>query len=255
LQDQKGQQCLRSGLQGLEQDQGVTVMDFKISVIIPSYNAGSYLTEAIASVMSQTVKPCEIILVDDGSTDGSAVQAAQSFPSVRYCRQENAGSGAARNKGIEMAKGNFFSFLDADDLWLANKLALQTGAFVEKPEVEAVFGHVKQFCSPELDGEKQKKLFCPVEPMPGEMVTMMLIKRESFFKVGLFELNYHVGQEVNWILRLRRLGLKTVMLSDTIYKRRLHDHNKGITHRVFIKDRVRMIKAHLEAKRNEDAGG
>jgi glycosyltransferase involved in cell wall biosynthesis len=224
--------------------------DFRISVIIPSYNAGSYLAEAIASVVAQSIKPFEIILIDDGSTDGSALLAAQSFPFLRYYRQENSGSGSARNKGIEVACGNYFAFLDADDLWLENKLALQVRTFVENPGLEAVFGHVKQFCSPELGPELKKRLFCPEEPMLGHLPAMMLIRRESFYRVGLFETHWRVGQDVSWILRSRGLGLKTIMLPDAIYMRRLHNNNKGITQRQFINDRVKIIKAHLDAKRN-----
>jgi glycosyltransferase involved in cell wall biosynthesis len=222
---------------------------FRTSVIIPAYNAGSYLSEAISSIMAQTIKPYEVILIDDGSTDASAQQAIQSFPSVRYFRQENAGTGAARNKGVEVAQGNFFAFLDADDLWLENKMEIQMKAFAENLDIEAVFGHVKNFFSPDLDEESRGRLFCPEEPMPGCLPATMLIKRESFFRVGMFETNWRVGQEVSWILRARELGIKTLMLPDLIYMRRLHKNNKGITHRQFINDRVRIIKAHLDSKR------
>lgn len=226
----------------------------QISVIIPVFNGEKYLGEAVDSVLSQTHAPLEVIVIDDGSTDGTS-QVAKAFgPAIRYLYQENAGTGAARNKGVEVACGNYFAFLDADDLWLENKLALQVRTFSENPGLEAVFGHVKQFFSPDLDEETRNRLICTAEPMPGELPSTMLIKKESFFRVGLLDPQWQVGEDVSWILRARELGLRTVLLPDLIYMRRLHKNNKGTTHRQFINDRVRIIKAHLDAKRNKSAG-
>jgi len=223
-----------------------------ISVILPVFNGGKYLAEAIESVLNQSYRPLDFIVVDDGSTDNTAKVAASFGSSVRYTYQKNAGTGAARNKGVEAAHGDFFAFVDADDLWTENKLAVQMNTFSDNPEIEAVFGHVKQFLSPDLDEESKKRLSCPAEIMPGELPYTMLIKREAFFRVGLFEENWHVGQDVSWILRARERGIRTIMLPDLIYSRRLHKNNKGITHRQFINDRVRILKAHLDSKRKHN---
>ena len=223
-----------------------------ISVIIPVYNGDKYLVEAIESVLSQTRFKLDVIVVDDGSTDDTAKIVSSFGSSVRYKYQKNAGTGAARNKGVEAALGDFFAFVDADDLWTENKLAVQMNTFIDNPEIEAVFGHVKQFFSPDLDEESKSRLFCPAETMPGCLPYAMLIKREPFFRVGLFEENWHVGQDVSWILRARELGIKTIILPDLIYMRRLHKNNKGITNRPFINERVRIIKAHLDSKRKSN---
>src|SRR6185503_10895386 len=95
-----------------------------VSVIIPVYNGARYLRAALESVFAQTYRPFEVIVVDDGSIDDSGV-IAQSFPDVSYMRQENQGVAAARNHGIEAARGDFFAFLDQDDLWTPEKLKLQ----------------------------------------------------------------------------------------------------------------------------------
>lgn len=223
-----------------------------ISVILPVFNGEKYLAEAIESVRNQSYRPLEFIIVDDGSTDDTAKVAASFGSSLRYNYQQNAGTGAARNNGVEAATGDFFAFVDADDLWTENKLTVQMNTFSDNPEIEAVFGHVKQFLSPDLDEESKKRLFCPAEIMPGELPSTMLIKRESFFRVGLFEENWQVGQDVSWILRARELGIRTMMLPDLIYMRRLHKNNKGITHRKFINDRVKILKAHLDSKRKHN---
>ena len=87
-----------------------------VSVIIPVYNYDRYLAEAVESVLSQTYQHLEVIIVDDGSTDQSG-EVARSFAGsgVRYCPQVHAGIGPARNKGVELAQGEFLAFLDADD--------------------------------------------------------------------------------------------------------------------------------------------
>ncbi|MFA5864845.1 MAG: glycosyltransferase [Phycisphaerae bacterium] len=95
------------------------------SVIIPCYNGSPFITEAIQSVLNQTVPVMEIIVVDDGSTDDSAAIAERFGPPVRVIRQKNAGVSEARNRGIREAKGEWIAFLDADDLWQSDKLEKQ----------------------------------------------------------------------------------------------------------------------------------
>src|SRR5436853_749734 len=99
-----------------------------VSVIIPVYNCEQYLAEAIQSVLAQTHPTIELIVVDDGSTDNSAA-VAKSFAVVRYVFQRQGGPGAARNRGISLARGSFLAFLDADDVWVAGKLTRQLAAF------------------------------------------------------------------------------------------------------------------------------
>ena len=220
-----------------------------VSVIIPVFNGAKYLRQAIESALAQTYEAIEVVVIDDGSTDGTGEMVKRSFSSVRYCFQENAGTGAARNRGIAMAQGSFFAFLDADDIWLKDKLTIQMASFHNNPETEIVFGHVKQFHSPELDETTKSKIHCPDEVMPGFLPCTMLIKRDSFFHVGLFETSWQVGQDVSWIMRAKEQGLPMIMLPDLVYKRRLHKNNKGITQRHFIKDRVRILKASIDRRR------
>ena len=100
-----------------------------VSCIIPAYNSAAYVREAIDSVCAQGRDDCEIIVVDDGSTDTTPQVLAplQAAGTIRYIRQENAGPAAARNAGIRAARGRYLSFLDADDLWRPAKLEVQIG--------------------------------------------------------------------------------------------------------------------------------
>jgi glycosyltransferase involved in cell wall biosynthesis len=96
-----------------------------VSVIIPSYNAAATLPRAIESVIAQRPRSSEIIVVDDGSTDDTDEQIQPYLRYIRYCRQANAGSAVARNRGIELSTGQYIAFLDADDEWLPGKLIRQ----------------------------------------------------------------------------------------------------------------------------------
>ena len=114
-----------------------------ISVIIPSYNHGNYLARAIESVLAQTYKHIEIIVVDDGSVDNTK-QVAGSFPGVKYVYQHNQGLSAARNTGIDNSAGKYMLFLDADD-WLSVDALQKNHSIIGKhPEVAFVSGgHIK----------------------------------------------------------------------------------------------------------------
>lgn len=100
-------------------------MSPRISVVIPVHNGARYLRESIGSALSQTLPPWEVIVVDDGSTDGSSQLAAAFGPPVRVICQPHSGESVARNRGIENAEGDWIAFLDADDVWQPNKLAEQ----------------------------------------------------------------------------------------------------------------------------------
>lgn len=220
-----------------------------ISVIIPVYNTELYLAEAIESVLAQTYQPFEVIVVDDGSTDGSATIAKKYIPSIKYHFQPNSGTAAARNKGIELAQGEFIAFLDADDLWVKEKLAWQIAAFESNPELDIVFGQVKQFYSPDMDENSRKKIKCPDQLMPGHLPSTMLIKRDALFRVGLFETHWQVGQDMSWYLRSMEAKLKTMVLPEMVHMRRLHGKNKGIVKRHLIEQRLHILKSSLDCRR------
>lgn len=215
-----------------------------VSVIIPVYNGEHFVADAIQSVLTQTYKPVEIIVVDDGSTDGSATVIKQ-FPAVQYIFQPNGGISAARNRGIAYAQGNLFAFLDADDVWVDEKLALQTAVLAKNRNLDIVFGHVQQFRGQYLSSQTPTA----VKLMPGQIPSTMLIKRDAFFRVGLFETNWRMGEFASWYLRSLEQGLQNMMLPDFVAWRRLHHTNNGIQQRESIKDYVHILKASLDRRR------
>ncbi len=117
-----------------------------VSVIIPAYNAASVVSDAVKSALSQSKPPDEVIVVDDGSTDGTR-EVLREYPTIRYIYQENAGPAAARNRGIAEATGELIAFLDADDIWDRDKLKISTRPFIETsllPEIIVYTDYVVQ---------------------------------------------------------------------------------------------------------------
>jgi len=226
-----------------------------ISVIIPVYNGEKYLAEAIESVLAQTCRPIEIIVVDDGSTDRSADVARSFSEAVRYYYQPNSGSGAARNTGVKTARGSLLAFLDADDLWVKEKLSCQMPMLEADPSPDMVFGHVSHFYSPDLDEGMRKKVACPAGALPGYHAGTLLIRRDTFLHVGLFNPALQCGEFLDWSFRAKEKGLKELLLPDVLMKRRIHSSNMGIlkrnTHTANTHaDYVRILKSSLDRRRN-----
>jgi len=220
-----------------------------ISVMIGVYNAEPYLAEAIESVLAQDYVPLELIVVDDGSNDGSA-EVAKSLPQVNYLFQENAGNGAARNRAVGAATGDLFAFVDADDRFTPGKLTLQKAALDSDPALDMVFGHVREFLSPELDEETRNALRPPApEPMPWTAPNLMLIRRESFLRVGPFSTTFRVGVTVDWFARASEAGLRYVVLPEVVLERRLHTQNNGLRERGARTQYLDVIRAAMERRR------
>jgi glycosyltransferase involved in cell wall biosynthesis len=128
----------------------------KVSVIIPSYNCAPYLSDAISSVINQTYINLEIIIVDDGSTDNTAEVIAPFRNNIKYLKQENQGVSAARNAGMRRATGDLIAFLDADDIWFPDKIAIQLDIFNRNPEIAGVFS---DFGRCDKDGNQTEERF------------------------------------------------------------------------------------------------
>ncbi len=113
-------------------------MQFTVSVVLPVYNGEHYVAQALESVFNQTYKDLEVIVVDDGSTDGSFAVLSQ-YAAVRLITQQNLGVAHARNRGVQEAKGELIAFIDQDDVWYPHKVATQISVFRRFPTVSFVY--------------------------------------------------------------------------------------------------------------------
>jgi glycosyltransferase involved in cell wall biosynthesis len=221
----------------------------RLSVVIPVRDGARYLRAAVDSVRAQTVRELELIVVDDGSEDATPELIRALDPPVRGVRQEPAGVAAALNRGVELARGDLIAFLDADDLWVPRKTEVQLAALAADPALHMVFGHVRQFPSPELTASERAAIARSPEPMPGLSKGTMLIRREALARVGPFATEWRVGDFVDWHARATELGLKAAMLPDVVMLRRLHGSNNTREAAAAHVDYVRIARAALARRR------
>lgn len=222
----------------------------RVSVIIPARNAEAFLAEALESVFAQTEPPAEIIVVDDGSTDATAeVARRQAARGVRLISQVGAGAAAARNAGVAAATGDWLAFLDADDLWPRERMAILRRALAADPEAGAVFGHVRQFVCPRLPAEERARLVCPTEPQAGCASGAMLVRASVFARVGPFQAQWQVGEFIDWHARATEAGVRLLMLPEIVLERRLHASNTGRARPELRQQFVHLVKAALDRRR------
>jgi glycosyltransferase involved in cell wall biosynthesis len=199
----------------------------RISTIMAAYNTERYVAQALDSVLAQTLPSDEIIVVDDGSTDGTPEVLRTFATRLRIIRQHNCGPARALNVAIAASVGDALAFLDVDDLWLPNKLEIQSAVLSTEPELEAVFGYMRQFASTDLDAKAVERYIVPDRPQPGLNKNTLLIRRNAFERIGRFDEELKATDFVDWYARAKALGLRWRMLPEVVALRRHHPGNTG----------------------------
>jgi len=188
----------------------------KVSVVIPTYNRARFLCEAINSVLNQTFRDFEVIVVDDGSTDNTAELLSRYSDSIHYVRQDHRGRSHARNCGIQLARGEYIAFLDSDDIWLPDKLERQMTLFKEDPDFGLVHGAVevideegkiaphltaffqKGFARQRAQGETYERLL-----LHHTMYTStVMVPRKIFEDIGLYDPALDPREDLDLYLRI-----------------------------------------------------
>lgn len=190
-----------------------------VSVVIPVFNGEKFLREAVQSVLAQKYSPLEIIIVDDGSTDGTAAVARSLPETVRYLHQTNQGPAAARNRGIEHAQGSLIAFADVDDLWPEAKLELQLPYLIKDPAIEIVMGRIQQVL---LSGTQAEEFG---EPAFSVNLGSAVIRKSVFERVGLFDETMRYSEDVDWFMRARESGAAIMTIDAVTLFYRQHEHN------------------------------
>jgi glycosyltransferase involved in cell wall biosynthesis len=201
-------------------------MSLTVSCVIPAYNAERYLDRALRSVFDQSRPPDEIIVVDDGSADGTADMLAAYGSRLRVLHQANAGPAAARNRGIEMAAGQLICFQDADDEWHRDKLAKQLALFDARPDVGICITHLRNVWAEHLvDGRRGIEEHASANDPPGYVFQTSLIRRSVFERVGMRDENLRRAEDIEWFARARDAGVVLTVIPEVLVHRHLHGQN------------------------------
>lgn len=222
-----------------------------VSVVVPAYNVAQFIGEALESVFAQTFEDFEVIVVNDGSPDTVELERALAPYLVRivYMKQENRGPSAARNTGINAARGRYVALLDADDAWLPDYLSEQTRSLDARPELDLVYADAMLFG----EGEGVGRSFMEKCPSRGPVTTESLLsqacsvitscvvaRRESLVSAGLFDERYRRSEDFQLWVRMahggarldyrRKVLARHRMRPDSLAgdKSRMHECAKGV---------------------------
>jgi glycosyltransferase involved in cell wall biosynthesis len=221
-----------------------------ISVLTPVFDGARFLGEALASARAQTWAPHEIIVVDDGSGDDSAA-VAEAVPGVRCVRMEHGGVAAARNRALAEAGGELVAFLDADDVWMPEKLEVQVGFMLAHPEVGVTFTHQVVTLEPGAP-----RPFWLAEADIGRELPVMgtcslVARRETFARVGPFDVARRTSEDTDWIVRAIAAGVQLAMVPRPLLRRRIHGNNLSADGPLFRKELFALLRAHIARTRGE----
>jgi glycosyltransferase involved in cell wall biosynthesis len=209
-----------------------------VSVVIPTYNGMDFLAETVESAANQTAPPAEIVVINDGSTDGTGDllrELVHRFPTLRWVTQPNGGEASARNRGIEESRGELIAFLDHDDLWLPQKLERQLAHLEANPSLGVSFS----------DCEYSGQHFNEWDPHPEAVLSVLsrssaiasasvaVVRRSALDRVPRFEQLPHFGTDWLMWLRLALAGEEIGYLPETLAVHRWHRANLSASERTF----------------------
>jgi glycosyltransferase involved in cell wall biosynthesis len=220
-----------------------------ISVVMAVFNGEAYVAEAIESVLAQTHPAVQLVVVDDGSDDGTAAVAARWEHALTLVSQARGGIAVARNTGIEHATGELLTFLDADDLFVPTTLEREWAVLAADPTLDMTSSLVQEFLSPELTADERARQRSPGPPAFNRQPTGMLVRRSSFDRVGPFDPSFTRGVGIDWVARAAEGGLRCGELPEVLRQRRLHGENHGLREQADVLQYVRVVKSALDRRR------
>lgn len=196
-----------------------------VSCIVPVYNGERFVAAAVESILAQTYRPIELLVVNDGSTDNTTKVLDKFGNQLQVVYQENAGQAAARNRGLDLAVGEFVAFLDADDIWLPEKLALQVEYLATHPEADLCNCLMENFWEQDLVDEAERlRETVHAKPYPATWQGL-LVRREVFGRVGTLDTGVRYSDVREWLHRAKGMGITVGRLERVLVHRRIHSNN------------------------------
>lgn len=189
-----------------------------VSVIMAAYNAEAHIRDALETVVAQDWSPLEVVVVDDGSQDATP-DIVQSFPSVRYIRQDNAGPSPARNAALAAAQGELIAVFDSDDLMATGRLRAQAEYLFSNPEVGAVLGRQEWLNPPEW--LPRDAVYGDLDGIPVGGAAMF--RARVIRDLGGYDTSFTHGEDTDLLIRMRERGIPYVVLPEVVLYRRFRE--------------------------------
>ena len=215
-----------------------------------AWNAESFIAEALDSALAQTRPPDEIIVNDDGSTDGTVTVVQGYVDRVTLLPGQHRGQSTGKNQALARATGDHIAFLDADDLWLPHHLERLLAALDDAPEPDAAFGATDEFI--DSDGTTDEARV-PRLGAVGPLLSGSLLRRSLFDRVGVFLPGVELGDWIDWWSRATSAGARFVLLPEVLTRRRLHQHNTTLEQAGHRDQYLRVVRERLAALRRSEA--
>ncbi len=224
-----------------------------VSVIIPCYQAAGHIRESLESALAQSFGNFEVIVINDGSPDTEALeQALEPYqPRITYLKQSNGGPSAARNLGIRHARGQFLAFLDSDDIWMSEYLAVQMKLVEAEPSLDVVFCDAAYFGDPGFED----KTFMQVCPSTGPVSFASLLvettqlatsgtiaQRSRVLEAGWFDENFRCAEDHDLWLRMAFQGCRFTYQRKVLLRRRIHSDSQGATAGSLVAGEIEVLK-------------
>jgi glycosyltransferase involved in cell wall biosynthesis len=212
------------------------------------YNRAQYLDEAVQSVLTETSAEHELVIIDDGSSDGAEVIAASYRDRAVVLHQDHLGCPTAWNVGLEHAHGEFVTFCDSDDVWMPGHTAVLLAALAAHPGAGVAFGRTTEFLSPEVDADEHITR-APYGESRAPIGGAMLARRAVFDAVGGFDPSLLQGYWFDWYARLVDSGVRTTEVDAVVLRRRIHTQNSSIMQSELLGEYARALHSSLVRRR------
>ncbi|HTV75606.1 MAG TPA: glycosyltransferase family A protein, partial [Candidatus Baltobacteraceae bacterium] len=238
-----------------------------VSVIMPVWNGATFLAESLCSLQAQTYAHFEVIIVDDGSTDDTPAIArrfCEADSRFTFTQQTHAGVSTARNTALARSRGEFFAFLDADDVWSPEKLARQIELFAEGPRINAVFTNFYMWDGqhdldiwyrpdkPLPEGDVSRRLVFNVGHVCAASMSVAVIRRELFHEAGFFDTELSIGEDWDLLLRMAECGLRVRVTREPLARYRRWKGNATNQKLKMVESNVQVLQKNLQKTRRPE---
>lgn len=224
-----------------------------VSVIVVVRNGAEYIGHALQSILRQTIAPCEIVVIDGQSTDGTAEivrDFSRAFPCIRFVKQSVLGLANARNLGLELAQGDLITFLDYDDLWHPRKNEFQVHCLLNHPSAQYVICHLRMFLE---KGNKSRANFPKMHLAKihlGETPSALMAKKTLFREIGGFDPALQIGCDADWFARARDCRVPFEVVSKPLVFKRIHCSNLSMNKKINQRELIQIVRRSIERKKS-----